>query len=179
MSRKRTIDRDAVLNAAELIIQNEGPAALTIDAVARAAGITKGGVQYCFENKAGLIAAMVSRWWGEFDAEVAEITADNSVAGSIKAHVIATQNLGADGEARRASAMMASLMQAPEQLEANRQWYRQRLDRIDSATEEGKSLRLAFLACEGLFLLRSFNFLVVSEDEWESMFQDVLNRMLP
>ena len=45
MSKPRSIDRDLVLDMAEKIVTENGPAALTFDAVARAAGITKGGVQ--------------------------------------------------------------------------------------------------------------------------------------
>ncbi|WP_284209576.1 hypothetical protein [Methylorubrum aminovorans] len=42
MGRTRTIDRDNVLDHAEQIVCREGATALTFDAVARAAGITKG-----------------------------------------------------------------------------------------------------------------------------------------
>lgn len=48
MGRRRTIDRDQLLDAAEAVIAREGAAGLTIDAVAKEMGITKGGVQYCF-----------------------------------------------------------------------------------------------------------------------------------
>lgn len=43
--RPRTIDRDKVLDAAEAIVSRVGASGLTFEAVARAAGITKGGVQ--------------------------------------------------------------------------------------------------------------------------------------
>ena len=42
MGRPRSIDRDKVLDIAERIVREEGATALTFDAVARAAGITKG-----------------------------------------------------------------------------------------------------------------------------------------
>lgn len=51
MGRRRTIDRDQLLDAAEAVIAREGAAGLTIDAVAKEMGITKGGVQYCFGTK--------------------------------------------------------------------------------------------------------------------------------
>src|SRR5690606_31627342 len=53
--RPRTIDRDKVLDAAEAVVMRAGAAGLTIDAVAREAGITKGGVQYAFGSKENLI----------------------------------------------------------------------------------------------------------------------------
>ncbi len=51
MGRKRTIDRDWVLTVAERIVGERGASALTIDAVANAAGITKGGVQSSFGTR--------------------------------------------------------------------------------------------------------------------------------
>lgn len=44
MGRQRIIDREKVLEAAEEIVINQGATALTIDAVAKAMGISKGGV---------------------------------------------------------------------------------------------------------------------------------------
>ncbi len=62
MGRRRTIDRDQLLDAAEAVISREGAAGLTIDAVAKEMGITKGGVQYCFGTKDALIDAIFERW---------------------------------------------------------------------------------------------------------------------
>ena len=72
MGRTRRIDRDKVLDAAERIVAEEGPSSLTIDAVAKAMGITKGGVQYCFGSKDALVSALLTRWSAEYDAEVAD-----------------------------------------------------------------------------------------------------------
>ncbi|CAI1250325.1 transcriptional repressor BetI [Serratia liquefaciens] len=58
MGRQRSIDRDKVLDVAEEIVATQGAAGLTIDSVARAMGISKGGVQYCFGSKDAMIDAM-------------------------------------------------------------------------------------------------------------------------
>lgn len=42
MGKTRTIDRDHVLDMAEQIVGEQGAAALSIDALAKAAGISKG-----------------------------------------------------------------------------------------------------------------------------------------
>lgn len=70
--RPRRIDRDKVLDAAEALVLRAGAAALSFDAVAREAGITKGGVQYAFGTRDKLIRAMLTRWGAAFDADVAE-----------------------------------------------------------------------------------------------------------
>ncbi|MBI1682306.1 TetR/AcrR family transcriptional regulator [Caulobacter hibisci] len=61
MGRKRIVDRDAVLDAAEAVVARDGAARLTLDAVAEQAGIGKATVLYDFKTKAALIDAVVQR----------------------------------------------------------------------------------------------------------------------
>lgn len=61
MGRKRIIDCDAVLDAAERVVQRAGAANLTISAVAEAAGVSKATVLYDFKTKHALIGAIVAR----------------------------------------------------------------------------------------------------------------------
>ncbi len=70
MGRKPTISRSRILDLAEEIVRTDGAKALTIDALARAAGISKGGVQYSFASKDDLVRALVERWTGQFDAMI-------------------------------------------------------------------------------------------------------------
>src|SRR6218665_3880573 len=62
MSKRPVIDRNLVLDAAVSVVMERGIAALSIGEVAKAAGISKGGVQSCFGTKEGLLEAMVNRW---------------------------------------------------------------------------------------------------------------------
>ncbi|KSV94528.1 TetR/AcrR family transcriptional regulator [Sinorhizobium sp. GL28] len=178
MGRRRTIDRNKVLDAAEAIVNAVGAAGLTIDAVAKAAGITKGGVQYCFGNKDGLIDAMMERWFNEFDTAVAAEGGDDpDPVKAMRAHASVTARMNTADNART-SGMMAALLQREEHMAKNRAWYRARLDGIDLSTEEGRRARLAFLATEGVFLLRGFGFVEMDDAEWQDMFADIL-KLLP
>ncbi len=51
MGRKQTIDRSALLDAAERVVLRDGAGQLTMDAVAAEAGVSKGGVLYAFPSK--------------------------------------------------------------------------------------------------------------------------------
>lgn len=178
MGRRRTIDRDKVLDAAEAVVNSVGAAGLTIDAVAKASGITKGGVQYCFGNKDGLIDAMMQRWFDEFDAAVtAEGGDDPDPIKAMRAHASVTARMNTADNART-SGMMAALLQREEHMAKNRAWYRSRLDGLDLSTEEGRRARTVFLATEGVFLLRGFGFLEMDDAEWQDMFADIL-KLLP
>jgi len=174
MGRPRTIDRDKVLDAAEAVVSEVGAAGLTIDAVAKAAGITKGGVQYCFGTKQQLIDAMFKRWDAEFDQEVANLVGnDPDPVTRIRGCIEATMEVDEVANARSA-VLMAALIQTPDHRERAQQWYRRRMKKLDVSTKLGRRARLAFLASEGIFMLRCFGLLNVSETEWKSIFTDIL-----
>ena len=61
MARIRTIDSDALLDAAERVAIRDGAVGLSIDAVAREAGISKSRVVYDYKSKSGLLKALVER----------------------------------------------------------------------------------------------------------------------
>ncbi|WP_272520376.1 TetR/AcrR family transcriptional regulator [Providencia sp. PROV223] len=175
MGRQRTIDREKLLDAAEDIVLQQGATALTIDAVAKAMGISKGGVQYCFGNKDALVDAMFERWGQSYDEIFNQVTLqDNSPEGQIFAHMQATHQHDKVAMAKGAS-LMASLLQTPEYLESTRTWYRERLAKLDTSTEKGKQARIVFLATEGAFMLRYMGFMEIDDNEWQSIFSDLEN----
>ncbi|NUS68571.1 MAG: TetR/AcrR family transcriptional regulator [Ensifer adhaerens] len=61
MGRKRAIDQQHVLDAAERVVGRDGAANLTVDAVAREAGVSKASVLYDYKSKQALIEAIVDR----------------------------------------------------------------------------------------------------------------------
>ncbi|BEO47472.1 TetR family transcriptional regulator [Serratia marcescens] len=173
MGRQRSIDRDKVLDTAEEIVATQGAAGLTIDAVAKAMGISKGGVQYCFGSKDALIDAMFDRWGSAYETLFAAIAGDDpSPQTGVRAHMLATQSSDQTVSAK-AAGLMATLIQTPEHLASTREWYRSRIAGLDLTTEEGKRARLAFLATEGAFMLRYFGLMDIDQAEWETMFTDM------
>ncbi|PRD40546.1 TetR family transcriptional regulator [Phyllobacterium phragmitis] len=173
MGRKKTIDREALLDVAEKIVTTQGAAALTIDALAKAAGITKGGVQYSFGAKQGLIDAMFERWGKSYDDRFGRIAGANpDPVTAVRAHVEATRQSDASSSAKAAS-LMAALLQTPEDLEPTQRWYRERLAGLDTSTQEGRRARLAFFATEGVFALRFFRLMDIDEGEWAEIMGDI------
>jgi AcrR family transcriptional regulator len=173
MGRQRSIDRDKVLDAAEEIVANQGAAGLTIDSVAKAMGISKGGVQYCFGSKDALIDAMFERWGKAYDTLFDAIAGENpSAITAVQAHMQATRSSDQASSAK-AAGLMATLIQTPEHLDSTREWYRSRIAGLDLTTEQGRRARLAFLATEGAFMLRFFGLMNIDQQEWDAMFTDM------
>ncbi|MGN8026058.1 TetR/AcrR family transcriptional regulator [Microbacterium sp. 22242] len=65
--------RERVLDAFEALLISEGERATTLDAVARAASVSKGGLLYHFGSKDELAAAMIARLERLADEDVAQI----------------------------------------------------------------------------------------------------------
>jgi AcrR family transcriptional regulator len=65
-----SVTRIRILDAANRVIQKKGANALTLDAVARQAGVSKGGLLYHFPNKDSLIVGMVERLIAKFDSVI-------------------------------------------------------------------------------------------------------------
>ncbi|MDF1598493.1 TetR family transcriptional regulator [Mesorhizobium sp. YIM 152430] len=170
MGRKRTIDRDAILDAAEAIVSEAGAGQLTFDQVAARAGVSKGGVLYCFASKSALIAAMMERDLRRFEAEVAARHAAGE-GDRLKARIDATRD-ESEAMAARAASLMAALVEVGDEAEPLRADYRGWLDSFrDDA--EGRRRRLAFLACEGIFMLRGLGILDIDAKEWDAIFDDI------
>ena len=60
MARK-PVAREAVLDAFESLLIAEGERAATLDAVARLAGVSKGGLLYHFPNKEAMVSVLLER----------------------------------------------------------------------------------------------------------------------
>ncbi|UUL76317.1 TetR/AcrR family transcriptional regulator [Pseudarthrobacter sp. Fe7] len=78
---RKPVARDAVLDAFESLLIEVGERAATLDAVARKAGVSKGGLLYHFPNKEALIAVLLDRLEGLARADAdAMASADEGAA---------------------------------------------------------------------------------------------------
>ncbi|GAN71733.1 TetR/AcrR family transcriptional regulator [Acetobacter syzygii] len=179
MARPRTIDREKVLACAEQLVQRNGATALTLDAVAREAGITKGGLQYCFGSKDDLIAALIERWIVVFDTQVAQCRGtDTGPLSLVRAYVQACSRIDSAARARMVG-MLVTLLQSPRHLARIKGWYARLLGYADGHAVEARQIRTMIFAAEGAFFLRSFGFVDMQDAEWKTVFADIQNLALP
>jgi AcrR family transcriptional regulator len=68
--KKRSETRDRLVRCAIDILVNQGNEALTLDAVAHAAEVSKGGLLYHFPNKEALITGIIQHLIDDFNAEI-------------------------------------------------------------------------------------------------------------
>jgi AcrR family transcriptional regulator len=148
LSRPST--RERLLDAAVAVVRRDGPQALTLDAVAAEAGVSKGGLLYHFRSKRDLLDALVGRW---LDGWQAEMDADEAADGFVAAYVRAS-HLGGAGQAERAyeTALLAALVGEPGVLAAARDRYAAWQDLVEREGGDPVDATVARLAADGLWL---------------------------
>jgi AcrR family transcriptional regulator len=170
LTRKKEIDRDRVLDAAEAVILESGGRSFTLDAVAERAGISKGGLVYSFATKDDLVRAALEREMARFREAVRRRVGDGPTepVELVLAHI--QEALEEDDAATQMAAfLVTALVHAPDMLEPVRRYYRALLDPLRSAYGELHEVRHALLAVEGIFLLRGLGFVKVSANEQKSI----------
>ncbi|MDN5100645.1 TetR/AcrR family transcriptional regulator [Aliarcobacter butzleri] len=179
MSTKNKIDKNYLISIIEEILLNDGISGLSIRKVATKANISIGGVQYIFGNKEGMIKAVSQKNEEEYNKQIELLSKnDNSKYSKLKAHIkyIANNNNLKDFD--RMSKMVTILLQGEIILKEFQDWYSLSLKSIDTNTDEGKKLRLAFLLAEGLFSLLSLKYINLTNDEQKEIFEDLKTFLL-
>jgi AcrR family transcriptional regulator len=133
--------RDRLLDAAGAVVRRDGAQALTLDAVAEEAEVSKGGLLYHFKSKRELVEGMIERWMTEFQREIDEED-PAFVRGYVKASAPAGNELG----------MLAALIADPALLVAVRRQYGIWQDRVEREGHDPVDATVARLAADGLWL---------------------------
>ena len=170
MTRKKEIDRDRILDAAEAVILESSGRSFTLDAVAERAGISKGGLVYSFATKDKLVYAALEREMGRFQEAVRRRVGGRPIGPveRVLAHIEEALD-EEDASTQKAAFLVTALVHAPEMLEPVRRYYRVLLDPLRSEGGDMHEVRHALLAVEGIFLLRGLGFIEVSADEQKSV----------
>ena len=100
------IVRRQLVEVAARIVREKGPAAVTLDAVAQAAGVSKGGLLHHFPGKAALLDGLFEQIIEEFDRAITEeMSADPVAQGRFsRAYLRVVANLKEPSEGEQAAA---------------------------------------------------------------------------
>src|ERR671914_2182921 len=108
--------RTELLDAAVAVVRRDGAAALTLDAVAAEAGVSKGGVLYHFASKRALIDGLLQRWLDDFEARL------DAGGDLLSAYVRACDLSDAEPDAAASEfGMLAGMIEEPRVLETTRE----------------------------------------------------------
>ena len=160
--------RDRLLDAAERVVVESGATHLTLDAVAKSAGVSKGGLLYHFPSKEALLEGMLSRHFKDVDAEVAKRLAlrTGKTARRGNGSAAARKPSRADVFSERVrvllelrperpaigAAMIAASADSPEHMAVCRAEYRKILDEFARLPGGFEHIAQVLLAVQGLLL---------------------------
>lgn len=122
---------DAILDAAEAVVARAGMGRLTLDAVARRAGLSKAGLLHHFPSMSELIGAVVSRqsrvWHAEFLATYERLRASGDrrpAVNTMMATCLAGTHAWSEAERARNRVMVAALVHDERHVEPLREVFR-------------------------------------------------------
>ncbi len=152
----------ALLNAAERVVFRDGVGALTLDAVAAEAGVSKGGLLYHFPTKDALIEHMVVRslaeWLRDFETLLAAETAGpGRAARAFVKWGIETSPEVLARTARLASVCLAAVVNTPGLLKKADAVYGQVLGRLRAEPLPAVLVDLLRTSVDGFWLAHALN----------------------
>jgi AcrR family transcriptional regulator len=150
----RESSKDAILDAAEAIVREQGAAHLTLDAAAERAGLSKGGILYHFQTKDSLLVALVERMTQAFQGLYEEARArmgndpERMLEAYLEAVFAAEERLG-----NTSCSLIPALAANPELLEPIRVFYKRHFAHLQYASVGWDQAAVVTLALDGMWLL--------------------------
>ncbi len=175
MARTRTIDRTAVLDAAERVVARDGATRLTLDAVAGEASISKASVLYDYKTKQALIKAVIER---RVATEIKKLRAfidkeGNKPDAVILGRIAAADRGRSDVDRNVALHLSAALNQHNDLRSAIQDHFGELIGDVERTSTCPNRARVMLLALEGLTLMESLGFYVWPQEERAQLLQDI------
>lgn len=167
------------MDAIEAVVREVGIAGLSIDAVAKQAGISKSSVVYDFQNKNELLAAFIKSRLDEKRSAVCECA--DLRKGTPNAWLAALLECSATppSEEEMATAMVISAGTGSNDIcrtllcEA----FAEDMAKIAAQSDDPSTARLAWLALNGLLSLEYFGFYSFAEEDRQQILSDIARLM--
>lgn len=149
MTSPRSSARERILDAYQACLNDLGERAATLDAVAAAAGVSKGGLIYHFASKEALAAGLVERLerLGRDDVEAMGSTAESAVGHFIRSAAHAQSPFGLTAQAVQTLARSGHVGAVRTMHALEQEWY----DVLLRATGDRVVARMAQLVGDGIY----------------------------
>ncbi|MBD0264784.1 MAG: TetR family transcriptional regulator [Tolypothrix sp. Co-bin9] len=176
-SKSRSATREALVRAANQVLIDKGVEALTLDAVAQQAGVSKGGLLYHFPNKDALMGGMVEQLIQDFEAVLQTEFDQDDAPGTpgqwVRAYIRATLRFSKQSLAliARLSSITAD---SPNLLEAAKVYDQQSRQRLETSGIDPTKATIIVLAIDGLWLSEVFQFGTLEEPRLTQVVETLL-----
>lgn len=164
--------RNAVIQAALAIIARDGPGQLTLDAIARESGISKGGLMHQFRSKEAVLKALMEHHVAYFEEFTRSYLAEFG-ATQAQPHLAAAIATAREALAKPNSvafAVMGAVAQDPTLLSVPRELDATSVERIKAEAQDPDLATLRWLAARGLTTTAMLGMCPLSEAERARLF---------
>lgn len=168
--------RERILEAAERVVGEVGAARMTLDGVAQAAGVSKGGLLYHFPSKEALLVGLAKRYVAHMSDCIAQA---KNCEGHVEGHDLKACILGILEQPRaRIAGMGAALFAAAANdltvLEVIRERKAQLTKQLESSNVDFSRAAVVMLAIDGLIMRESLRISSFTEEQRERVVQQLL-----
>ena len=146
--------RERIRAAAQALVAEQGSANLTLEAVAKGAGISKGGLLYHYANKQALLEGMLEDLLAKREALFLSNVANHNSRDQLQSMIEAEFSLTA-AERATANAILAAGAEDPQLLDPARDYFKLLFAHIDTASDDTASAMTVVLALQGMQLLET------------------------
>lgn len=169
--------RNAALQAALAIIARDGPGRLTLDAIARESGLSKGGLMHQFPTKQAVLKALLDHQIAYFEQFASQYMAEHADERSQPelAAQIATSRETINNPSSIAFAVLGALGQDPGLLSATRSLDKDKVEAIKAEAADPDLALLRWSAARGLALTSMFGMCPLSAKERDRLFERLLD----
>ncbi|MGO1077390.1 TetR/AcrR family transcriptional regulator [Inquilinus sp. CA228] len=169
--------RNAAIQAALAIIARDGPGRLTLDAIARESGISKGGVMHHFRTKEAVVTALLEHLTERFrkftQAYLAEIGPDKP--GAILEAQIATLRESIATPHSAFFAILGAVAENPDLLSINREAEAEALEAVKAEAADPELAVLRWMAARGLHMTTLLGTCPLSAEERDRLFDRLID----
>jgi len=169
--------RNVALDAALTIIARDGPGRLTLDAIARESGLSKGGVMHQFRTKEGVLKALLERQMAHF-AEFSvryRSKANAESANPELATELATVREAANTPNSAALALLAAMVESPDLMALPRDTDLKNIAAIKAEAADPELAMLRWAAARGLLLGALFGMSPIGKPERDRLFARLMD----
>ncbi|SFB01351.1 transcriptional regulator, TetR family [Collimonas sp. OK607] len=171
------LSRNAIIQAALIIIGRDGPRRLTLDAIAREAGVSKGGLMHQFRSKEAVLRAML-----EYQAEYFDTFSQHYMteAGTTSPEANLSTQIAVAREAVTtqksvAFAMLGAISEEPGLLSMFKEIDAKKIESIKTEAVDPELATLRWYAARGMLLSALLGQCSLSDDERQRLFDRLLD----
>jgi AcrR family transcriptional regulator len=169
--------RKAALQAALTIIARDGPGRLTLDAIARESGMSKGGLTHQFPTKEAVLKALLEHqieYFGEFTARYMAEAGAASAQPQLAAQLATLREAVAQPHSV-ALAILGAVTQDPALLSRTRAATGATVEAIKAEAADPESALVRWAAAQGLVLMSLFGLNPLTDQERGQLFDHLLD----